>query len=149
MYNNRCFNALANIKGGEDNTEISGKVLFFQKRNGVLVVADIMGLPENSTGNFFAFHIHDGTSCTGKDFSDTGTHFNPDDDMHPFHAGDLPPLLSNDGRAYCQVLTNRFRIEDIIGKTVVIHDMADDFRTQPAGAAGKKIACGVIVNRHC
>ncbi len=149
MYNNRCFNAFADIRGGEDNPEISGKVFFFQKRNGVMVVADISGLPENSTGNFFAFHIHNGTSCTGKDFSDTGTHFNPDDDIHPFHAGDLPPLLSNDGKAYCEVLTNRFRVKDIIGKTVVVHDMADDFRTQPAGAAGKKIACGIVKIRHC
>ncbi len=149
MYNNRCFNAFADIRGGEDNPEISGKVFFFQKCSGVMVVVDISGLPENSTGNFFAFHIHDGTSCTGKDFSDTGTHFNPDDDMHPFHAGDLPPLLSNDGKAYCEVLTNRFRVKDIIGKTVVVHDMADDFRTQPAGAAGKKIACGVVRIRHC
>ncbi len=55
------------------------------------------------------------------------------------HAGDLPPLLSNNGRAYCQVLTGRFRVSDVIGKTVVIHSGPDDFMTQPSGNAGEKI----------
>ena len=76
MYNNRCPNAAAIIRGGTENSEIFGRVLFFQTCNGVLVTVDISGLPENSTGNFFAFHIHEGTSCTGKNFADTGTHFN-------------------------------------------------------------------------
>ena len=42
------------------------------------------------------------------------------------------------------VLTNRFTVREIIGKTVVIHNMPDDFRSQPAGDSGMKIACGVI-----
>ena len=41
-------------------------------------------------------------------------------------------------------LTNRFRVEEILGKTVIIHDSPDDFTSQPAGNAGKKIACGMI-----
>jgi len=52
--------------------------------------------------------------------------------------------LSCDGNAYMQVLTNRFSVREILGKTVVIHSHPDDFHTQPAGNAGEKIACGVI-----
>ena len=63
---------------------------------------------------------------------------------HPMHSGDLPPLLSATGRAYMAVLTDRFSIGQIIGKTVVVHSRADDFQSQPAGNAGEKIACGVI-----
>lgn len=121
----------------------SGTVRFCQKQEGVLVTAEIRGLPESETG-FFALHIHEGTDCSGVGFSDTGAHYNPTGAFHPRHAGDLPPLLSCSGRAYLSVLTNRFRLGDILGRTVVIHSLPDDFRTQPSGAAGEKIACGVI-----
>ena len=66
------------------------------------------------------------------------------DQVHPKHAGDLPPLMGCQGNAYLAVKTDRFIVHDIIGKTVVIHSDPDDFHTQPAGNAGKKIACGVI-----
>lgn len=74
----------------------------------------------------------------------TGGHFNPGNTLHPNYAGDLPTLLGNQGRAYILVLTDRFRVSDILGKTVVIHGDPDDFHTQPAGNSGMKIACGVI-----
>ena len=80
----------------------------------------------------------------GTDFSDTGGHYNPDARDHPRHAGDLPPLLSMAGRAFLAVETGRFTPCEVVGRTVVIHGSADDFHTQPAGNAGKKIACGVI-----
>ena len=82
--------------------------------------------------------------CGGAGFPGTGGHFNPAGAPHPAHAGDLPPLLSCGGRAYLAVLTDRFTVADIIGRTVVIHGGSDDFRSQPAGDAGTKIACGVI-----
>lgn len=65
--------------------------------------------------------------------------------MHPEHEGDLPPLLSDKGTAWMMVYTTRFFPEEVVGKTVVIHDMPDDFRTQPSGNSGEKIACGEIV----
>ena len=74
------------------------------------------------------------------------THYNPNNCLHPYHAGDLPPLLENQGYAYMRVLVDKFKISDIIGKTVIIHDSPDDFNTQPSGNSGKKIACGVIEN---
>ncbi len=61
-----------------------------------------------------------------------------------FINGDLPPLIENNGYAYMSVLLNKFSINEIIGKTVIIHDMPDDFTTQPSGNSGTKIACGVI-----
>lgn len=122
---------------------ICGEVTFFAQRNGTLVAADIRGLPDSDTG-FFAWHIHEGGDCRGSGFSDTGSHFNPRRQPHPRHAGDLPPLLSCGGKAHMAVVTERFRVQDVIGRTVVIHSQPDDFRTQPAGNSGKKIACGVI-----
>lgn len=135
--------AVAHIKGGEDAPYLSGKVEFYQRNGYVWVISDISGLPENNTG-FFALHIHEGTSCRGEDFPETGNHYNPTSAPHPMHAGDLPPLLSCDGKAYMAVKTNRFTVDDIIDRTVIIHSDADDFTTQPSGNAGFKIACGVI-----
>lgn len=135
--------AIADICGSDDYPGLHGQVSFYQRRCCVLVEATIRGLPSNETG-FFGFHIHTGGSCTGTDFSDTGGHYNPDETLHPLHAGDLPPLMVCNKEAYMTVATNRFRIADIIGRTVIVHDMADDFHTQPSGNAGTKIACGVI-----
>ena len=138
-----CVRAKAIIRGGEDAPDLRGEVLFFQKKCSVLVSARVFGLPQNDSG-FFALHIHEGENCRGEDFVYTGGHYNPEDAPHPMHDGDLPPLLSCGGCAYMDVKTDRFRVENIIGKTVIIHGGADDFHTQPSGNAGKKIACGVI-----
>lgn len=135
--------AVAWLRGGGDNPRLGGTVRFFSSPEGVIVEASIFGLPETETG-FFAFHIHEGGSCAGEGFPNTGGHYNPDRAIHPKHAGDLPPLLSDRGRAYMKVYTDRLGVEEVIGKTVVIHSGPDDFRTQPAGNAGQKIACGVI-----
>jgi Cu-Zn family superoxide dismutase len=78
------------------------------------------------------------------DFSVTEGHYNPSEQAHPKHAGDLPSLLECQGNAYLSVRTDRLSVTDIIGRTVVIHSDPDDFHSQPAGNAGKKIACGVI-----
>lgn len=138
-----CPNAIANIRGGENAPMLCGQVKFYQMKNYVLISANIKGLPPNNSG-FYGFHIHEGNSCTGTDFSDTGSHYNPNDAPHPSHAGDLPPLMLCGGGACQTVATDRFRLTDIIGRTVVIHSMPDDFHSQPAGNAGTKIACGVI-----
>ena len=131
------------IKGDDEYARIRGEVLFRRVRDGVLVTVRVSGLPKNESG-FYGFHIHEGKSCEGEDFEKTKGHYNPKDRSHPHHAGDLPPLLSCKGAAFMQVKTDRFRICDIIGRTVVIHGDADDFRTQPSGDAGEIIACGVI-----
>ena len=136
--------AVAQIQGGMEAPQLSGCVHFYQQNRCVLIVAEIFGLPRESETGFFGFHIHQGGSCSGTDFSETGSHYNPVDQIHPKHAGDLPPLMCCRGNAYLAVKTDRFTVRDIIGKSVVIHSDPDDFHTQPAGNAGKKIACGVI-----
>lgn len=123
--------------------KLRGSVKFTRHRRGTLVEAEITGLPESESG-FFAMHIHEGGSCCDMGFPDTGGHYNPGGAAHPAHAGDLPPLLSCGGYGYTAVLTDRFRVADIVGKTVVIHSGPDDFRSQPAGDAGRKIGCGLI-----
>lgn len=139
-----CYpGATANIRGGNTASSLCGQVKFYQMKNYVLISANIKGLPPNNSG-FYGFHIHEGSSCTGDDFSDTGSHYDPDDVPHPTHAGDLPPLMLCNGGACQTIATDRFRLADIIGRTVVIHSMPDDFHSQPAGNAGTKIACGVI-----
>ncbi|MGM9659048.1 MAG: superoxide dismutase family protein [Faecousia sp.] len=135
--------AIAKLRGGKDFPQLRGTVRFFQRSDGTMIEAEVEGLPQTQTG-FFAFHIHAGGNCGGEDFSNSGSHFNPGGTAHPNHAGDLPPLLSDHGKAYLKVLSGRFRVEEVIGKTVIIHSDPDDFHTQPAGNPGKKIACGVI-----
>lgn len=140
---NDIAQAVACIRGGEGADRIRGTVRFCQRRDGVLVTVEVRGLPETQTG-FFAFHIHEGPDCGGQDFANTGSHFDRHGKPHPRHTGDLPPLLGCGGMARMTVLTDRFRVRDVIGRTVVIHSGPDDLHTQPAGAAGAKIACGVI-----
>lgn len=142
--------AFAEVKGSDKYPEIHGMVYFFDVFGGTIVVAEIYGLPdeqEQDIGKFFAFHIHEGKDCGGNGseaFSDSGGHFNPEHKEHPEHAGDLPPLLSTHGAAWSAVYTGRFHPEDVIGRTVIIHSQPDDFRSQPSGDSGEKIACGEI-----
>lgn len=144
MYQDTYPDAIATIRGGDAAPDLRGSVLFYQEDACVLVVAEIFCLPANSKTGFFALHIHEGSSCSGADFAATGSHFNPAVVPHPRHAGDLPPLLRCQENAYLAVRTDRFHVQDILEKTVVIHSDPDDFRSQPAGNAGTKIACGVI-----
>ena len=137
----RCGGA---IQGRREEPQLSGCVQFYQESGCVLIAAKISGLPKESKTGFFGFHIHQGKSCSGTNFSETGSHYNPANQAHPEHAGDLPPLLACQGNAYLSVKTDRFSVNEIIGRTVVIHSNPDDFHSQPAGNAGTKIACGVI-----
>ncbi len=143
QYCRKSPDAVAQLYGRAEVPQLTGCVQFYQESGCVLIVARISGLPESETG-FFGFHIHQGENCSGTDFSGTGSHYDSADRMHPKHAGDLPPLLACQGNAYLSVITDRFSVNEIIGRTVVIHSDPDDFHSQPAGNAGKKIACGVI-----
>lgn len=142
--------ASAAVFGGPTYPDITGRVNFYQTTLGTFVAAQVFGLPQgegNCRKRIFAFHIHSGSSCTGTAedaFADAGTHYDPDECLHPDHAGDLPPLWGNDGYAFSAFLTDRFSVEEVLGKAVIIHAGPDDFTTQPAGNAGQKIACGII-----
>ncbi len=143
--------AKAIIKGSRDYPDIKGEVRFYSVKQGVIIAAVIKGLPkdkDNCRKQVLGFHIHEGDSCTGNEtdsFADTLSHFNPDGCEHPYHAGDMPPLFSADSLGISVFLTDRITVKNIISKTVVIHNMPDDFHSQPSGNSGKKIACGKIV----
>ena len=129
MLPNRRPDAAAVLTG-----PVRGTVRFWQEPGGVFIEARVQDLPDSDTG-FFAFHIHESTS---------GGHFDPEGLPHPRHAGDLPPLLAWRGRAYLAVRTGRFRLRDVLGRPIVIHAEPDDFRTQPSGSPGPKLAQAVI-----
>lgn len=142
--------AAASIVGNKNHPGISGTVQLYQANAGVIVLAQVSGLPQSDIPcqeRVFGFHIHEGTDCSGNmddPLADTMSHYNPDGCGHPYHAGDLPSLFGNNGFALSVFLTNRFSVDEVIGRTVIIHDHPDDFTTQPSGNSGTKIACGVI-----
>ena len=142
--------AMAQMRGSDKYPELRGTVMFYALRTAVLVRAQITGLP-NPRGAcespVFAFHIHDGSSCTGTmtdSFAGAGMHYNPKNCPHPAHAGDMPPLFSNRGYAWQGFYTDRFTPWEVMGRSVIIHAKRDDFTTQPSGDAGDRIGCGVI-----
>lgn len=139
--------ACSEIRGSKSYNSISGIVKFYQTANGTLVYAVITGLPDKTV--FHGFHIHSGEECSGNSddpFANAKSHYNPNTSTHPNHAGDLPPLINNNGFALSIFISDRFTVEEIINKTIIIHEKPDDFTTQPSGNSGEKIACGKIIS---
>ena len=140
------------IKGSMKYASVEGMVFFYETEDGILIEADVKGLPMpnriSCNQPIFGFHIHTGGVCKGtrqEPFKDVLGHFNPNDCPHPYHAGDLPPLFANkEGMAMMSVMDDRFTMHEIIGKTMIIHAGPDDFHTQPSGNSGSMIACGKI-----
>lgn len=125
--------------------------------HGVLLKVDL----KNADPGTHAFHIHETGRCEGPTFESAGGHFAPGESGHGFlddprpHAGDLPNVhVPEDGK-----LSIEFLVEDVTlgsashslldrdGSALVMHAKADDYRTDPAGAAGDRIACGVITGQ--
>lgn len=142
-----CPNAYANINGNNAAPCLHGKAYFYNfTYGGTLVQVEVSGLPllsEQEPTSFYGMHIHENGDCTPP-FDKTGDHYNPYGTLHPMHAGDMPALLGNNGYAYSVFYTERYQVEDIVGRSIVIHSHADDYMTQPSGDSGEKIGCGVI-----
>lgn len=149
--------AVAQIRGGPLAPGVMGYVTFTDIPGGTWVGVNIMGLPpyqpaQDGQGQIgpFGFHIHENGNCQVGDSSNpfmaTGGHWNPTAQPHGNHAGDFPVLFSNGGRAVMGFYTDKFRAADVLGRSIIIHESPDDYRTQPAGATGKKLACGVITS---
>ena len=131
---------------------VAGTVVFVQEGRKVFVVAEVTGLTPGAHG----FHVHEKGDCSAADFSSAGGHFNPDGKPHgdpgagAHHVGDMPVLVADaSGRANTRAELRSMSIggggaNDIVGKSVVVHADPDDFRTQPAGNSGARVACGVI-----
>jgi Cu-Zn family superoxide dismutase len=128
-----------------------GEATFEQVGDKVKAVVFVQGL---KPGQEHGLHIHEGADCSGDAMGAKG-HFNPLGKPHGMHgsaeshAGDLPSLRANKaGRANVQVELDGVTLQpgptNIIGRAVVVHANPDDFKTQPHGNAGARIACGVI-----
>lgn len=155
METKQKYVGIADIKGGPIRPQIKGRVYIEDVPHGAFVHVNIDGLPPYQPGSKnknpigpFGFHIHEYGNCSvgGSDdpFKEAGGHWNPTNQPHGNHAGDFPVLFSNDGRAIMSFFTNKFKVKDVIGKSIIIHENPDDYRTQPAGDSGKRLACGVI-----
>lgn len=123
--------------------------------NKLRVEAVVRGLTPGEHG----FHIHEAGDCSAPDASSARGHFNPSKKHHGYyanpehHAGDLPNLVAdNSGNAkYVADIPNLYLATGpigIINRSVVIHADPDDYRSQPAGNSGKRVACGVIRARR-
>ncbi len=155
MYYNNDYVIGAYVGGGPLAPNLNGVVLFEPAEGGTQVFAEFYGLPDYQPAQFgndpigpFGFHLHEYGNCNvgnrESPFEAAGDHWNPTNQPHGNQAGDFPVVFSNDGYSNISFFTNKFTPEEVIGKGVVIHQNPDDYRSQPSGAAGKRLACGVI-----
>ncbi len=130
----------------------AGTVTFTPNGDRVRVVAQVSGLTSGAHG----FHVHEKGDCSAPDATSAGGHFNPGGQPHgnpaagAHHAGDMPMLVADaSGNATLDVTLSTIALgsgeNGIVGRAVVVHKDPDDFKTQPAGNSGARVACGVIV----
>jgi len=142
--------ATAALEATKGNT-VAGTVSFAQTGDKVTVTAKVSGLAPGSHG----FHIHEKGDCSSGDGMSAGGHFNPMGKPHAHpttperHAGDMPMLVADASgnatlTAELDVMTIGAGSADIVGRSVIVHKDADDFKTQPTGNSGARVACGVI-----
>ena len=142
--------AVADLAPTKGNN-VTGTVRFTQAGDRVHVEANVSGLSPGGHG----FHVHEKGDCSADDGMSAGGHFNPTAKPHgnpasgDHHAGDMPMLTadaSGNARlaADIDIATIGGGAADIVGKAVIVHKDADDFKTQPTGNSGARVACGVI-----
>lgn len=146
--------AVANLQATKGNTA-SGTVTFMQMGDKVRVEANLSGLKPNAE---HGFHIHEKGDCSSGDGMSTGGHFNPLGKPHGMHdgmerhAGDLPALKADANgnarmTAMMDVITVSAGATSVVGRGMIVHRDPDDYKTQPTGNAGPRIACAVIAAR--
>jgi Cu-Zn family superoxide dismutase len=137
---------------GPDGAD-TGTVTLTEMPNGVLLKAELRGLPQGEHG----FHIHEKGACA-PDFGAAGGHFAGGGGKHGYaaedgpHAGDMPNIhVPASGELTIEVFNGNVSLQDgegmlldDDGSAIVIHAKADDYKSQPSGDAGDRIACGVI-----
>ena len=144
----RATAALQPTKG----SKAFGEVTFEQDGDKVRILANVQGL---KPGQEHGFHIHAVGDCSSGDGMSAGGHFNPAGKPHgnpsggEHHAGDLPALKADKGgRAKSEGMVNGVTLElgptSLVGRAVIVHADPDDYKTQPTGNSGARIACGVI-----
>lgn len=145
--------ARAEIQSASGST-ITGEAVFEEAGNGVKMTLTVQG----ATPGTHAVHLHESGDCSAPDATSAGPHWNPMDEAHgnrseggEFHAGDIANLeVGDDGTGTLEITAEDWTIgtseaSDVIGKAVIIHAAADDFVSQPAGNAGAREGCGVVV----
>ncbi|MEE7560877.1 superoxide dismutase family protein, partial [Xanthomonas sp. Kuri4-2] len=132
---------------------VSGRVVLLPAMQGVRITGTVGGL---RGGGQFGFHVHERGDCSAVDASSAGGHFNPGAAAHgragagAHHLGDLDNLSANaEGVAQIDTILQGASlgggaVGDILGKAIVVHADPDDYRSQPSGNAGARLACGVI-----
>lgn len=136
-------------------SEARGDLTLTFEGRAVRIQGELSGL---APGQEHGFHVHENGECTPPDFTSAGGHLNPTKDPHggpksaARHLGDMPNARADgNGRATIDVVVQGATLEDpdggpnqILGKALVVHAMPDDYKTQPSGGSGDRIACGVI-----
>lgn len=133
--------------------DVAGALDLVASEGAVVVTGLVSGLaPESEHG----FHIHAKGDCSSPDFKSAGDHFNPTSQEHgdpaspPHHLGDIANLKANsEGKANVNARIEGVTLgdggpNDLVGKAFVVHEKMDDYKTQPSGNSGDRIACGVI-----
>jgi superoxide dismutase, Cu-Zn family len=141
--------AVAVLQPASDG-KVRGTIHFRKRPAGVHVQGTITGLLAGAHG----FHVHEYGECSAPDFSSAGDHFNPTGAPHGArmdakrHVGDLGNVEAGaSGTVDIDYTDPHLRFEgdrSILGRGVIVHEKADDFKTQPTGNAGGRLACGVI-----
>jgi Cu-Zn family superoxide dismutase len=143
--------AIGQVSPTNGNTTV-GSVMFTQTGDKVSVKVDVRGLKPNAE---HGFHVHEKGDCSSGDGMSTGGHFNPTSSSHgahgqgAHHSGDLPSLKA-DANGHVKMTFESSSISivggplSIIGKGLIVHRDPDDYKTQPTGNSGPRIACGVI-----
>jgi len=143
--------ATANLQSTRGNTA-SGTLRFVQNGDKVQVTGEVKGL---KPGAEHGFHVHEKGDCSSGDGMSTGGHFNPTGTAHgqhghgTHHVGDLPSLMA-DAQGVAKVnftsttLTLNAGTTGIVDKGLIVHRDPDDYKTQPTGNSGPRVACGVI-----
>jgi len=132
---------------------VAGTVSFTRVGDKVQVAGEVSGLSPNTE---HGFHIHDKGDCSSGDGMSAGGHFNPTGTAHgahtasEHHTGDLASLNSDaSGVARFSYISSSVSVDDgvtnVIGHGLIVHRDADDFKTQPTGNSGPRLACAVIV----
>jgi superoxide dismutase, Cu-Zn family len=132
--------------------EVRGTVGFTERGEGVRVAGEVRGLKPNAE---HGFHVHEKGDCSSPDATSAGGHFNPGGSPHgqvggaAHHAGDMPNLKADaSGVARFEFMVPALRVADgpnaVVGRGLVVHRDPDDYRSQPAGNSGARLACAVI-----
>jgi Cu-Zn family superoxide dismutase len=131
-------------------SQVKGKVTFTKVLGGIKIVADVEGLAPGEHG----FHVHEFGDCGGEGASAAGGHFNPTNQPHggpdspQRHVGDFGNLVADEqGHAHYERVDTVIALEgekSIVGRSIMVHADRDDLTTQPTGASGARIGCGII-----